>query len=342
MTTYLLRFTPGESYIFADERSFAFPSRSHPGQMSGRYSIAGEDIPSQTTLFGALRYLLLPCRRADRTAYTPEERALAAQAVGEDSFDIDAGTVQTFGAIRAMSPVFLLHGEERLVPVPGDHVTGQPVYTPFDNYQRVMTPTGERLYTAAYDPKRGVSDALMSVDTGEVTEREAVFAVSTQWGHRQVDSDIQLYKKDRTILQAGYAFGVYVTLEDTLIPRDGLVLMGQGGCPFHAAFIPQANTLAEAVRARLPRGTVYCLGDTFAFDGMREETLFAVTRTRTYRSLRTAWGQVTRCSVLHQVLRAGSVFIPRDIPAFLRRAQDNENRRQIGFNTLVSREEAEQ
>lgn len=340
MTTYLLRLTPMEPFFFADERSFAYPLRSYPGQQGDRSRVAGEPTPSQTTLFGALRYLLLPHKRADRTAYTPAERAAIAAAVGEHSFDPQATERQCFGGIRGMSPLFLLQGEQRLVPMPADHVTGQPVYTPFDDYRPVETHDGMRLYTPCYDHKRGVSDGYMAVDSGAAVDRRELFCTQTRTGNRTGSTeDMGLYKREMTVLHPGVSFGVYVTLEDTLQPRDGLLLMGQGSHVFSAAFTEQENTLEAAVRARLPRGTVYCLGDTFIYDGLWDDLLFAVTRTRTYRALGTAYGQVTRGSILHQVLRAGSVLLPRDIPAFLERARGNENRRQVGFNTLLTREE---
>lgn len=339
MRSYLVRFTPTESYFFGDERSFAFPLRQNPGQQGDRRAIEGEDIPSQTTLFGALRYLLLPIKHGDRTAYTPQEQAAIAQAVGPDSFDMDAPGVQRFGGIRAMSPVFLLRGEERLVPMPADHVVGEPVYTPFRDYRWVATPDGWRLYTPHYDPKKGITTDFLSLGSGKAVPREALLTKVTRVGHSWSEAEPVHYRRERTALQPGCSFGVYVLLEDTLVPRDGTLRMGQGGAAFCATFTPQDNLLARAIRARLPGGTVYCFGDMVAFDGMRENTLFAATRTRTYRALRTQRGQVSRGQLLHQTVRAGSVFIPRDIPAFLAQARACENYRQIGFNTLITQEE---
>ena len=58
-----LKFTPLEPYFFGNEKTFSFPNSKDGGQLRNSYLIKSESIPSQTTLFGTIRYLLLPHKK---------------------------------------------------------------------------------------------------------------------------------------------------------------------------------------------------------------------------------------------------------------------------------------
>ena len=61
--TYLLTFTPQEPYFFGNEKSFTYPGQKNGGQYGNRYYVKSEQTPSQSTLFGALRYLMIPVKK---------------------------------------------------------------------------------------------------------------------------------------------------------------------------------------------------------------------------------------------------------------------------------------
>ncbi|MEG2717669.1 MAG: hypothetical protein RR961_10055, partial [Eubacterium sp.] len=59
MSDYIITFTPEEPYFLGNERTFSFGDNKDKQQRSGKYHIESDKIPSQTTLLGTLRYLLL-------------------------------------------------------------------------------------------------------------------------------------------------------------------------------------------------------------------------------------------------------------------------------------------
>ena len=60
---YLITFTPMEPYFFGGERTFGFGKES---DRKPPYYIVSEKKPSQPTLFGTLRYIILSQNNVDR------------------------------------------------------------------------------------------------------------------------------------------------------------------------------------------------------------------------------------------------------------------------------------
>lgn len=83
MPNYLIKLRPLEPYFFGGERTFGF------GQMSGqiqKYYIVSEKTPSQTTLFGTLRYIILKQRNA---LHGDPNSGCSADLVGTESFSFE-------------------------------------------------------------------------------------------------------------------------------------------------------------------------------------------------------------------------------------------------------------
>lgn len=94
MAVYQLTFTPQGPYFFGNEKTFSFVGE--PAQYGALHYIRGERLPAQSTVFGALRYLLLPEKAFARAAQS-------AQLIGSESFRMGAEG-QSFGAIKGVSP----------------------------------------------------------------------------------------------------------------------------------------------------------------------------------------------------------------------------------------------
>ena len=112
MTTYRITFTPSEPYFFGNEKTFRFPDTNIAGQFDNPYFIRSESLPAQTTLFGAIRYLLLNDRDPAFESY-PENYE---QRIGKDSFRITDTKPQSFGIISGISPVFLHYRSTAAAP----------------------------------------------------------------------------------------------------------------------------------------------------------------------------------------------------------------------------------
>lgn len=345
MPFYQLTFTPQAPYFFGNEKTFSFVGE--PARYGKLYYIKGERLPSQSTVFGALRYLLLPEK-------TFAGAARAADRIGPESFRMGAEG-QRFGAIRAISPLFLCRGEEWFIPAPLDHNTaaGNERYTPFAQYEPMMTPKGERWYAKDYAAKRGLTDGFLSLADAHI--ESGLFTPTLRVG---IQRGKDLFKREFQCLRSGFSFSILAQLDDEeLEGRQDVVYMGQGKTTFTVRFSQRSEEnafshLEEKVRGPLSerhagRPYLYCLSDVLIdlpADGTVARDLYAgvpmaVTQAREYRAYQTAeGGRIRKDSTLLRLLRAGSILIGTDkapAPDTARQA----NARTAGFNWMIGGEE---
>lgn len=351
MAHYRVTFKPSGAYFFGNEKTFAFTDgKNDYGKL---YYIRSEIMPAQSTILGALRYMLLAEKGFDRVG-----SAANVEAVGERSFDIDA-TGQTFGSIRSVSPVTLLYKGQHFVHAPLDHKVAKECkqYTPFCQYLPMSIGDHEtRLYADDYDVKRGLTSAFMSVSDG--TLKDDFFKTDVRVGINRRNQDSGFFKKESVTLKSGAAFCVYAEIEGAQVPCSEAVYLGQGKVPFAVSFEQVdgnawKNDVAAPLRALLEKthasitaltgGMIYCMSDMLAdddkvSDGLYKGMLFAVTNTHDYRTYKTlTGGGVEKGAVLHKLVRAGSVFFPVEPmkEEWALNTDMQKNARTIGLNTVV-------
>ena len=344
MATYLVTFTPREPYFFGNEKNFLHPGHSGVSQTANAYFIRSETVPSQTTLFGALRYLLLPVKKA-RWSYEPHELDLNSRAVGEASFCY--GEQRTFGKIRSISPMVLMDNEREIyVVTPFDHVHGKKTYTPFSEYGSVTTPQGERFYAKEFNAKDGIEHSYMHLNKDsekpcDIVGSETLFQRETRVGVNRLAATNGFFKKEYVRLTDGYCFAVYLTLEDDHglddQLRDQTVFLGQGRSLFTVHFEACENAdpwkdVEDAIRKRLRGGMYYCVSDAFVSDTVYGKATFCATAVRDHRSYTTDRnGRVSKHPVLYKLVSAGSVFRGDGVPAYF----TDKNAETVGFNHIV-------
>ena len=340
MKSYLVKLVPTEPYFFGNEKSFKFDGQENSGQMSNQYFIRSERTPLQTTLLGVMRYVFLPHKK-DWDSYSENELKDNGDAVGTRSFDIEQTTAQNFGLIKSISPVFIMKGSKKLVVTPFDHKNGESNYTPFGGYKPITTDCGERLYTNDFISKDGIADSYMNIANGEIVPVNEIFATQIRVGQNKNQKEKAFFKKEYCLLNEGFSFAFYITLDNSANVPDKMVnvFLGQGKSLFTAEFLPEVNTVSDNISKLLGKGVVYCFGDTLADSNIYSSSKFAVVKTRDYRAYLTGKkGNVVKGSKLYKLIKAGSVFIADDYSA-LENSIENLNCRQAGFNIIVKNQE---
>lgn len=347
MKTYLVKFRPLEPYFFGNEKAFVYPKGnknsddSNNPRISNSYFIKSECVPSQSTLLGALRYILLPVKRDD-WKYDETEREKNSAAVGPKSFD--PAEKNTFGKIKKISPVFICDEITVLIPAPFDHViyenaeekTRNRKYSPFSDYKTIKAFDKECYYTEDYNSKAGITSDYMSLSDGTIIESYKLFTDVTRIGINRAAENKGLFKKTYRQLEDGFSFAVYLTLEDDLIPENSLIYMGQGKSTFAVSFEEKDNTLNDEIKKHLRDDVVYFFGDAFVNSDIYEKCLFSVTKTKTYRSFKKNRNTVVKGSKLYNLISAGSIFIPSDKEEFAKLVE-NSNLNQIGYNETITK-----
>lgn len=344
MSMYKITFTPSGPYFFGNEKTFKYEAESE------LYYITGEDTPSQNTIFGALRYILLPTKGLDKLT-EPEN----IKAVGERGFNIDSKNKQVFGKIKGMSPVFVSKGEELFIPTPFDHnrknctveTEGDKkfvVYTPMTGFAGFETLEGEKLYLTDYDSKEGVENSYMSVETKRIITD--LFGSDVRVGINRKNTKDGFFKKEYKYLETGYSFCVFAEIDDAQIDKDSVycVCLGQGKVPFSARFEVADITfkdlydkVCKAIGGKaVTKRRLYCLSDTLVDNGLYAGVDLAIVKTRDYRSFTRSVAGYKKNPVLHRLVKAGSVFYSETVSTdFIKNNEAQKNASTIGYNTVI-------
>ena len=355
MSAYRVTFTPSGPYFFGNEKTFQYPGQKVKNDFGSLYYIKSEKMPMQTTLLGALRYVLLPQKGLGKNLLSDD----TVQAIGASSFDIDSEKMQNFGRIKSISPIFIRKGEEYFIPTPFDHNNaakkaddGKTYYTPMSDFGEVDTLDGKKLYLRDYDAKFGIADSFTSLSDAHL--ETDLFSPDVRVGINRKDrSEGGFFKKEYVALKLGFAFSVFADIDgESLAGKTFSVLLGQGKVPFSVLFEEEKSNCVEIFEKKIadvlknkaiPYDRIYCPSDMLTdggelYGGMH----LAITATRDYRSFKTKiGGGVEKGSVLHRMIAAGSVFFPSDGHgekgplAWMKNTEKQRNAASIGFNQMI-------
>lgn len=369
MPRLLVKLSPLEPYFFGGERTFSYAGIGRLS--SGGYFIRSLRVPSQTTLFGVLRYLGMR---------SPEERAAR---VGKDSYKLIGHTPDpSYGLIRNISPLFLLEDNKYFYArTPLDHTNKEvyKCYTPWTAFceDHSMTDAGGRNFPTkgAYDEKEGLSDSWVCLNL-PCNEHDAPSCDTSCFNGLRIavhlfqsvirtgvakQSDVDgLFRQEFFMLQKGlsgkelaFAFFTEVAEEFSFEPR--IVYLGQDKSAFHAEIIPTKQTMesiTEPLRRALRPNIAYALSDCFINDCGQADALqklyraceLVVVESREFRSLLTNYDATTqsyrfiRSEGLTRLIRAGSVFRVRDAQTF-DLVMNNPHACIAGFNVILKGDE---
>ena len=159
-----------EEYFFGDEGSFFSEIDEKQG-----YYLVSKDIPSQTTIFGIIRYLGLAHIKSDYN-YTSKEYEANKTAIGCKGFNIEKAITENnsqkdFGKIKNISSIFIHEFSENLskifVPIPKDAKFDKSKYSSIlEEYVEIEADNSKKYVPKNFDYKKGILDGYISIDYG--------------------------------------------------------------------------------------------------------------------------------------------------------------------------------
>ena len=334
MYNYLVKFTPLEPYFFGNEKAFSFGSVN--GQKNGEYYIKSEERPSQTTIFGALRYCCLNRANAN---FTLDEN------IGTESFDMEKAACQDFGVLKNVSPIFITDEKDNYyIKTPFDHKNKDTdkhenkFYSPFSYKNSIETSLGERLFPCDFIAKDEITNSYVNMETKEI--KDELFKSVIKIGIKKNKDRDGFFKKEYKLLKAGYSFAVFFKTEKEL--SDKTVFLGQGKSAFSVKFTKKENDLEEKLQGLFnenSREIAIALSDTYVSKEIYDFCLFSNIKTKEFRNFRTNseaksfYDRFKKSPCLKHLAEAGSMFIVKDKENF-EKLINNENCQQIGLNKV--------
>lgn len=342
---YLVKIRPLEPYFLGTEQGFSDADMQTPADMQTSkkisYIATSGSVPSQTTILGVLRYLVLSAAGMAKAdfSYSPEEKQRMARLIGRESFSFSSDGVQDFGVIREISPVFVMRGQQLLVPTPGclawdkadephEMKLGMELETSFG---KIPLPEGRE-----YNAKLGLCGNWYNLDTHRV-ERD-IFSSALNTCNSSQDA---FFKKEYYRMKEGCCFAVLLELEDSFpMPNSMVGKMGRGFSAFRFDFEPWAEetrNVGEILTQRVQEAFQnlegswdYALSDLVPKGGS-PASRFCVVSKKAVRNIQTRLEEekkmsVSACQV--NLIQAGSVFLDKA-------PELRENGTQIGYNRIV-------
>ena len=341
----LIRLTPLEPYFLGSDRTFHYGEKDIRRIGKSDYFIKSEKIPSQTTLFGILRYLGIQDRTEDY------DLGKNAQFVGASSFLFNDDR-QTFGMIRSISPLFLMHHNtgKKLVRTPLNHCktvthrseSGNLSFYPFRKFTEVMITNGniceEQFLPLDFNAKEWLTDSYMDISNGEIFESFKLFSEIESIGidiKRRKDA---FYKMQFVGLKEGYCFAFYAVVDDGFPEiTDRVVYMGRRKSAFAVTVETAEESMWDDCSSAVKNAIgieeypfLYCASDTYLTQGedgnpierLLSHCRFSVIQTNTVREYRTNYKldgpeikqerRFEKSGELFRLIKAGSVLYPKD------------------------------
>jgi hypothetical protein len=307
--------TPLEPYFFGGERIFEI------GDGNRHYFIHSLDTPSQTMLFGVLRYLAIKPKDLVSAAELQkryndfkEKREHSEFKRDFQGFALNRPDVD-LSDITGISPLYLMDEKDGYyIPVPFDHETGKPEYKPFVLNKQIETNHGARMLPMSYNEKDGLAKGWVHQSTKKI--RTDFFESVPQVGIGKSEKAFfkKEYKQFNKKCKTGLSFAFFADILTPLYPK--IVYMGQG----KSAFSVMIDAASEPTFPPdwISPGMAYAQSDVY-YPGdvakLYETCQFIAIKTRVHRIFVNSYIDRTG-SRMTTLIQAGSIFFPHNIADF--------------------------
>lgn len=326
-----IELTPLEPYFLGNERGMAYGEVKTQRALANPYYIKSSRMPTQSAMFGILRYLGIKSPTSD-FHLTSEDL----DNIGPESFQL-LKDGQSFGRIKSISPVVLMNDrDEVLAAAPRNLYPNQEkAFVPFQSFCEVLSGSEgkKRWLPEEYDEKTYESGGFFNLNTGAVEmdlfDSHTRVGINREMQRAEEDTGNKgFFKKEYVILKSGYRFMVQAEVEDNFLISDtGTVFMGQGRTAFSVRIrkdpkeIPWKGLDRVFPAVRETGCYLYVKSDLY-FSGqmeqLRDGCMFSLTDSRDHRGFMTRYGsgsaesRYRKSPVLLRMIQAGSVFLFRD------------------------------
>lgn len=317
---YLVTLKPLEPFMFGGDQTFG----TIGDKKEGTYLVKSRQFPQQTALLGMLKKELMTqagllTRKRKGEWVDKQKKSQATTLVGSQKFDMLSGSVQSFGAIGNISPVFLMQNSNRYIKKAN-----------IDDFPY------EEGFLKGYNPKHDITDNFTGIDIKKQYVSEDIFQPLEQIGNKKGGEDNSLFKKTAYMLKDGFTFAFYAEVDFDL--KDALVTLGADS----SSFMMRVKMDEGALNYSDPKGHLTLLSDAYLTVDIKSNCKFAIVSELSHRNLKNKktalknYTSVFEKSDTLYLYEKGSVFVePND---HLIANLNHANLQQIGYNTFTTGE----
>lgn len=340
---YLVKMTPLEAYSFGTDQGFEYPGEDKTGKES--YFVRSRELPEQTTILGLFRYLILQHQGLLKTdfTYTNDERSKMQACIGTESFSFAKDSIQDYGYIQSISPVFLVNEDNQIYVRNPFHNKANKNYMPMQMQEGFETSAGviSLPKKGEFDVKKWYASGYYNIATGDIIENKDLFVKKIVSGNRKNDKngtdEEGFFKRELIILNNKFSFAVFVDAKE--LPQKTVGYMGKK----KSAFLVEANEveninltkMVEDAFAHESEVWYYALSDLVVNNQLKYDE-FCIVEEKPLRNLETVYQEgnhlrkLKKSKIRYHLIQSGSVFYKK-----CSLNTENDNCKKIGYNHLV-------
>ncbi len=348
-----IKLTPVGHYFLGGERNFTFGNGINR-QMSDSYFISSLKVPSQTTLFGTLRYLIGV--KEEKLKDNSEEL------IGKKSYTLNNENKE-FGLIKSISPLYLYHEDQGekgkyYVRTPFDHKIEteddkkvnpekyKPLKIEDDTSVKVINYPSEdssgvsKRYPHDYKAKAGISHSYTCIEDQTIVDEDSVFKQSVEVVSKKnknnKDNKDCFAKKGYYRLEKGWSFVFFAELDCNEIPEcNKSAVIGKDSSFFSVSITEDKEPDVKSLFKDREKGFRYCQSSVFVkrpISEVLDKSSFSILESEYLRSFTSEGARLkVDGTELLQLISAGSILYSDDIAAF-----NDEHARIAGFNIIIN------
>jgi len=313
---YLVTLNPLEPFMFGGDQTFG----TLGDKDAGSYLVKSRMFPQQTALLGMLKKVLMTqegllTRKRRGEWVDKQKRESTNSLVGQEKFNMLETKVQNFGAIKNISPIFLLKNKKRYIKK-----------VDIDTY-----PYSDGILKD-FNGKIDIYDNFVAVDGGKNYKQEDIFKSVEQTGNKKGGEENSLFKKTTYLLKDKFTFAFYVDLDCDL--ESDMVTLGADRSAFMMTVVEDKTPLDYVDK----EGYLTLLSDAYINIDIKENCDFAITSELSHRNLKSKKSAIVKhtfekSNTLY-LYEKGSVFINPSESFMV--ALNQDNLQQIGYNKYTT------
>lgn len=312
---YLVTLSPLEPFLFGGDNTFG----KLGDEINGTYLVKSRQFPQQSAILGMLKKEIMTqnnllTRQLKGEWVEPKNKQKAENLVGFEKFDIFSKSIQNFGKIKNISPMFFIKNDEIFIK--------KVDIDSFDFEDGVLK---------GYKTKIDIYDNFINIATNEKLTSDKIFKPIEKTANKKGGEENSLFKKTSYLLNDNFKFAFYLDCDCDL--KNSIITLGADRSSFKMEVKEDNSTLNyEDKKAYLT-----LISDAYITLSLKDNCDFAITSEISYQNL-----QNQKHAFKHnEFKKSDKVYLYEKGSVIINPSQaliddlNNKNLQQIGYNIFT-------
>ena len=312
---YLVTLSSIEPFIFGGDNTFG----KLGDEINGTYLVKSRQFPQQSAILGMLKKEIMTqnnllTRQLKGEWVEPKNKQKAENLVGFEKFDIFSKSIQNFGKIKNISPIFFIKNDEIFIK--------KVDIDSFDFEDGVLK---------GYKTKIDIYDNFINIATNEKLTSDKIFKPIEKTANKKGGEENSLFKKTSYLLNDNFKFAFYLDCDCDL--KNSIITLGADRSSFKMEVKEDNSTLNyEDKKAYLT-----LISDAYITLSLKDNCDFAITSEISYQNL-----QNQKHAFKHnEFKKSDKVYLYEKGSVIINPSQaliddlNNKNLQQIGYNIFT-------